>query len=538
MNHTFVFTSPEKVESVSVAGTFNDWNKDANPLVADADGVTWRVCLTLEPGRYLYKYVLNDETWILDPQAECDESDGEQNSILVLEEAAYPTPENPMEGPLSTGDAAGPEWAKNQPIYEVNLDAYGFPAGTALREFEKHLPILKDMGVGLIWLMPLHPRGQERAKEPASPYAVRDFRGVNPDYGTKEDFRNLVKRAHELEMHVLMDWVANHSAWDNPLVQEHPDFYWKDDNGQIVEAEGYSDVAQFAYGKPGEWNQPLWEQMRDDMAYWINEFDIDGFRCDVAGSQGEVPLEFWQWLRPQLEEIRPIFMLAEANEASMHEAFDMTYSWNLTPVLWDICAGRKPASAIDDELRKEGEEFPPGALRMRMLDNHDWHYQDNWGMENGGPVDRNSEMLQVAPLMVLCATLPGKPLVYNGQEMSHGRGEPPQNAEDRCQSPLWDFYHRLLELHRSNVALWEGNFSKIASDHDDKIYAFLRQKDNERVLVVLNLSDQEQKTTLDNSSLPGEYCDWFGDGAVRLDASPNLHLYPWGYQIYVGCTGQ
>ena len=436
-----------------------------------------------------------------------------------------------MNGPLTTQRVAGPSWAKNQPIYEVNLDVYKFPKGTALREYEKHLPVLKEMGVGLLWFMPLHSRGYKKGF--GSPYAVRDFTDINPDLGTKADFRHLVERAHQLGLRVLMDWVPNHTAWDNPLIEAHPEFYEKNDKGEIVQAGAWPDVAQLDYGKPGQWNQPLWNLMRDDMTLWIRDFGVDGFRCDVAGSNGKVPAEFWQWLRPQLNAVKPVLMLAEADDPSLHPAFDMTYSWSLPPVLWDICAGRRPATAIDEQLRREARYNPVGAIQMRFLDNHDWHPNADWGWGSGAPVDTKNGLPQVAPLMVLCATLPGKPLLYNGQEMSFLKVDPPQNAEARRQSPVWTFYDRLLHLYQSQPAIVEGSFTKIVSDHDDKIYAFVRQRASTRVLVVVNLSDQNQNVTLMGAALSGQYREGFDDSRVQLAASPSMKLAPWAYRVYV-----
>ena len=414
-------------------------------------------------------------------------------SVVII--PAQPEAVQPLtlKGPLTTKTVAGPVWAKNQPIYEVNLDACGFPKGTALREFEKHLPVLKEMGVGLVWFMPLHPRGQKKGF--GSPYSVRDYRDISPDLGAQADFRHLVSRAHALGLHVLMDWVPNHTAWDNPMIDAHPEFYLKDDKGAITQAGPWADVAQLDYGTPGHWNQPLWDQMRDDMTFWVREFGVDGFRCDVAGRAGKVPAAFWTWLRPQLEAVKPVFLLAEADDPYLHPAFDMTYSWNLPPVLWDICAGRKPATAIDDALRAEARDFPAGAIRMRFLDNHDWHSHADWGWGDRLAIDTSGGMAQVAPLMVLCATLPGKPLLYNGQEMSFLKVNPPQEAETRRRSPVWPFYRRLLGLYQTHPALSEGRFTKIPTDRDDKVYAFVRERRRERVLVVVNLSGQVQAAT-------------------------------------------
>lgn len=436
-----------------------------------------------------------------------------------------------MSGPLTTQVVAGPEWAKNQPIYEVNLDLYRFPEGMALREFEKHLPVLKEMGVGLVWFMPLHPRGFKKGY--GSPYAVRDYAEINPYWGTKADFKRLVESAHKLGLRVLMDWVPNHTSWDNALIESHPEFYVKNDKGEIAQAYTWADVAQLDYGQNGKWNQPLWNMMRDNMALWVRDYGVDGFRADVAGSNGRVPVEFWQWLRPQLNAIKPVFMLAEADNPGVHPAFDMSYNWSLPPVMWDVCAGRKPATAIDDTLRAEAANFPVGAIQMRFLDNHDWHPHADWGWGSGPAIETKHGLPQVAPLMVLCATLPGKPLLYNGQEMSFLKVDPSAKAEARTQSPVLPFYRALLNLYGSNAAIVEGSFSKIASNNDDKIYAFVRQRGQERVVVVVNLSAQIQKTTLKSASLAGNYRDWFGESDVKLAASPTLKLAPWAYRIYV-----
>jgi glycosidase len=662
-NHTFVFRADKKLNSASVVGSFNNWNKTANPMVVDADGLTWRATLPLNLGRYVYKFALFEpdgkENWVVDPRAPLDALDKvNDNSVLLVAPPDYNIAASPndgetaasalrafsdvrdtsydkgkitlslrarpndlrqiylkssgrrylmtpvrtddlyayykaalpwnrtqnltynfelvdgnrvrefganglssksrpfeivaktfqpylltdapeplkMNGPLTTRTVAGPAWAKSLPIYEVNLDVYKFPKGTALREFEKHLPSLKEMGVGLVWFMPLHPRGQKKGF--GSPYAVRDYTDINPDLGTKADFRHLVARAHALGLRVLMDWVPNHTAWDNAMIQMHPEFYAKDDKGEIAQAYSWADTAQLDYGQSGHWNQPLWNTMRDSMTMWVRDFGIDGFRADVAGSNGKVPVEFWQWLRPQLNAIKPVFMLAEADNPEVYPAFDMTYEWTLPPVLWDISAGRKPATAIDDELRNEARKYPDGAIRMRFLDNHDWHPHADWGWGDKPAIDTKGG-LAVAPLMVLCATLPGKPLLYNGQEMSFLKVDPSPQVGASTQSPVWPFYRGLLHLFQSQPALSEGSFSKIASNHDDKVYAFVRQRGLDRVLVVVNLSDQAQTATLSSASLSsaslsGSYRDWFANRAVQLTASPSLNLPPWAYRVYVG----
>ena len=656
--HTFVFKSDKKLKSVALVGSFNKWNKTANLMTVDADGLTWRLTLPLSPGRYVYKFAqfgLNgEENWVVDPNAPRDETDKvNDNSLLIVTPVGYDVPASPtdgitaasalfhphsvrdvsydegkialslrarpndlsqlwlkladkkvplklvrsdefyayysaempwdrkqdlsysfeltdgnkvqqfgadglkpnarpfkiiartfqpyllsnssqplkMNGPLTTRTIAGPSWAINQPIYEVNLDVYNFPKGTALREYEKHLPVLKQMGVGLVWFMPLYPRGYKKGY--GSPYAVRDYQAINPDLGTKAEFKHLVATAHQLGLRVLMDFVPNHTSWDNPMIEAHPEFYVKDGAGNIAQAQNWADTAQLDYGQNGNWNRPLWNQMRDNMTMWVRDFDIDGFRADVAGSNGRVPVEFWNWLRPQLNAIKPVFMLAEADNPGVHPAFDMTYSWGLPPILWDICAGRKPATAIDDELRSEATQLPDGAVQMRFIDNHDWHAHADWGWGNGLAVEAKPGMPQVAPLMVLCATLPGKPLVYNGQEMSFSKVDPSPDAQARTKSPVWPFYSRLLGLYGSQPALSGGDFAKIASNRDEKIYAFTRNRGQDRVLVVVNLSDEAQSATLNGASVAGDYRDGFSNQAVKLSTAPVVNLAPWGYRVYV-----
>jgi len=656
--HSFSFKAGNPLKGVALVGSFNNWNKTANPMRADADGLTWRLDLPLSPGRYVYKFAQFEpdgkENWVADPAAPRDETDKvNDNSLLLVSPIGYERPARPddgittesalfhphgardrsydegrialslrtrpddlsqiwlrsfdqrfplqlvktegfyatytarvpwdrksdlvydfelkdgkrveffgangvsssprpfriaakgfqpyllsdaslplkMKGPLSTQQVAGPAWAKNQPIYEVNLDQYKFPRGTAIREYEKHLPVLQKMGVGLVWFMPLHPRGHLHGY--GSPYSVQNYTDINPDLGTKEEFRHLVSRAHELGMHVLMDWVPNHTAWENPLIESHPEFYAKDSAGKIAQAGPYADVAQLDYGHEGAWNTPLWKTMRDDMTLWVKEYGVDGFRCDVAGRSGKVPAQFWTWLRPQLNAIKPVFMLAEADDAYLHPAFDMTYEWSLPPILWKICSAQESAKAIDEELRREARDYPVGAVRMRFLDNHDWHPNADWGWGTGPAIDTKGGLPQVAPLMVLCATLPGKPLLYNGQEMAFEKTDPPAQAVARLKSPVYPFYERLLHLYASQPALVNGAFSKIASDHDDQIYAFTRTQGKNRVVVVVNLSAQTQNATLRAPALAGDYRDWFGQTPARLSASPALKLAPWAYRVFV-----
>lgn len=415
---------------------------------------------------------------------------------------------------------AGPAWSHNLPIYEVNLRQYT-PEGT-FKAFEEHLPAIKALGVGIIWLMPIHPSGED-PKSFGSFYCVRDYFDINSDYGTKEDFKHLVDKIHELGMYVIMDWVPNHSSWDNRLIKEHPEWYKKDAKGKIVQAGGWRDVAAFDYS-----NRELWRHMADAYTYWTKEFKVDGFRCDVAWG---VPIEHWRWLRPEIEKAgRPLFMLAEANEARHHPALDATYDWNLPPIMWAIAKGKKPATAIDEMLDKEKKEYPPGAVRMRFTYNHDY----NWGW-------RLSERYGggVQTFAVLCATLPGRPMILNGEEVGLDRRLPgstrgPRRPIEWVESPFREFYTGLLNLYRKSPALYSGEFVKVKSSQDEKVYAYVRRSGSEKVFVVLNLSGEPQAVTLQPDFAAGSYRELFSEEKVSFSPKTELKLAPWEYRVYVG----
>jgi glycosidase len=419
---------------------------------------------------------------------------------------------------------AGPAWSHNLPIYEVNLRQY--TAEGTFKAFEEHLPVIKKLGVGVIWLMPIYPSGQD-AKSFGSFYCVRDYYGINPNYGTKDDFKRLVEKIHQLGMYVMLDWVPHHSSWDNPLITQHPEWYKQDARGNIVQAGGWRDVAALDYS-----NRALWRYMADAYLSWIKEFQVDGFRCDVAWG---VPIEHWKWLRGELQKAGrapsgAVLLLAEANEPRHHPAFDMTYDWNLPPIMWAIAKGTKPATAIDQMLENERQQYPPGAVRMRFTYNHDY----NWGW-------RLAERYAggVRTFAVLCATLPGRPLVLNGQEVGLDRRLPgstrgPREPIQWVDSPWRDFYTRLLNLYQRSPALYAGEFVKVTSTRDDKVYAYLRRAADDKVLVVLNLSDAPQEVTLRSALTAGDYRELFSEQRHRLGAEADFKLSPWEYRVYVG----
>ena len=196
-----------------------------------------------------------------------------------------------------------PDWSRQAVIYEVNVRQFT-PEGT-FEAILPHIPRLKDLGVDILWFMPIHPISQENRKgKLGSYYAVYDYKGVNPEFGSIDDFRALVKAAHDAGMKVIIDWVPNHSGCDNAMVKNHPEYYARNEKGEMFGPYDWTDVYKFDYSNP-----EMRKMMTDAMAFWLREADIDGFRCDVAG---EVPTDFWNENRPQLEKVKPeIFMLGK-----------------------------------------------------------------------------------------------------------------------------------------------------------------------------------------------------------------------------------
>lgn len=416
-----------------------------------------------------------------------------------------------------------PEWSRNAGIYEVNLRQYS--DGGTFKEFAEHLPRLKEMGVGILWFMPIHPIGEKNRKGTmGSYYAVQDYRAVNPEHGTIDDFKSLVKQIHELGMHVIIDWVANHCAWDNPLISEHPDWFTKDENGDLVPpVDDWYDVVDLNFDRPG-----LRAYMKAAMRFWIEEADIDGFRCDVAGM---VPTEFWIDVRKDLEEIKPVFLLAEWESPELLEAaFDMDYAQDFHGILNSLAVGAMGVAEIELYFDEQPDLYPPDAYRMYYTSNHD---ENSW---NGSVFERLGPAAEACA--VLTSTVPGMLLVYSGQEaglekrLAFFEKDPIEWKEH----PLGEIYSALLNLKKENQALWNGDAGgdmvRVATSDDDAIFAFVRQKDENRVLVIVNLCDIELTITLEDQQYNGTYIDVFSGEETIIDEESKMQLVPWGYGIF------
>jgi cyclomaltodextrinase / maltogenic alpha-amylase / neopullulanase len=418
-----------------------------------------------------------------------------------------------------------PEWSYNASIYEVNIRQYS-EEGT-FRAFQQDLPRLKDLGVDIIWLMPVHPIGEINRKGTlGSYYSVRDYYGINPEYGNEDDFRNLVEAVHENGMYLIIDWIANHTAWDNPLTRTNPEFYETNEDGNFIPPRGtdWDDVIQLDFN-----NQKLWTYMIGALRYWVEEFDIDGYRCDVADL---VPTPFWNRARAELDELKPVFMLAEAETPGLHtEAFDMTYAWTMHHMMNSIARGESGPDSLENLIVEHRSQFPDDAFRMQFTSNHD---ENSW---NGTVFERLGD--GAPAFAVLASTIEGMPLVYNGQEV--GMDKRLEFFEKDLipwkDSPFEDLYRRLLNLKTVNEALWNGEkggiLQRLTTDRDESVFVFTREKNSDKILVILNLTDRPVDFRIDDNRLAGSYTELFTEEESTFSTEEYFSMKPWEYGVFI-----
>ena len=416
-----------------------------------------------------------------------------------------------------------PSWTKDANIYEVNIRQYT-PEGT-FKAFENHLPRLKEIGVDILWLMPVFPVSEKNRKGSlGSYYAVADYKKVNPEFGTLDDLKSVINKAHELGMYVILDWVANHTGWDNPWITQNPDWYTKDSTGAITHTVGtdWTDVADLNYD-----NMEMRTAMIDALKYWVTETNIDGYRCDVAGM---VPMEFWVDARKQLNTIKPVFMLAEDESAEMHKAFDMTYAWSMHHMLNKIAKGEYNAKKLDSLLQNEAVKYKPEDYRMQFITNHD---ENSW---SGTEFERMGDAVNT--MAVLTYTLPGMPLIYSGQEAAFNQRLKffEKDTIEWGNYKMAEFYTKLSNLKTQNNALWNGpyggKFESVACGSDNA-YAFVRSSTDNTVFCVINISKQPVTLKLDVKNLNGKYSEYFSQTDTDLKDELSLELKPWEYKVYV-----
>lgn len=469
------------------------------------------------------------------------QSPTENSSESVLEES-YTKPRTP-------------DWAKNAVIYEVNLRHYT-EEGT-FASFEGEIPRLKEMGIDILWFMPINPISVAKRKGPlGSPYAVADYKDVNPDYGSMEDFKSMLSAIHEAGMYCIIDWVPNHTGWDNPWITEHPEWYTQDEDGNIIDPIDYNTGKPWGWTDVADLNYDVAEMrlaMIDAMRFWTNNVGIDGFRVDVAHG---VPVDFWAQCSDSLFSDRELFMLAEAEVPAIRNngAFVMDYGWEMHHTLNEIAKSQgavesggaklvqgnlvdgdseeaepKTALDIDRVLAAKAEVYEQGYF-MNFTSNHD---ENSW---SGTEFERMGDSHKA--FAVLTATMEGMPLIYSGQESAMDK-----QLEFFERDPIdWgtyeyaDFYTTLFSLKHRNEALWNGEaggpLDKVLTGHDEQIYAFVREKGDDQVVVLINLSSENTAFELGHEGISGTYAEIFSGDSEDLSNGGSFTLGAWDYRVF------
>lgn len=415
------------------------------------------------------------------------------------------------------------EWKHTTNIYEVNIRQYT-KEGT-FRAFEKEMPRLKNMGVKTLWLMPITPIAQENKKGSlGSPYAASDYTSINPEFGTMDDFKHLVNEAHRLGFNIIIDWVANHTGWGHTWTKTNPEFYLKE-NETFKTASGMDDIIELDYQ-----NQQMREAMIEAMKFWIEETDIDGFRCDLASW---VTVDFWKEARPEVETIKPLFWIGEFDELESPEygkVFDASYSWKWMHKSAEFYKNNEPIHELVDLLRKYSQ-IGDSSMRAWFTSNHD---ENSW---NGTEYEKYGDITK--PMAIFSATWNGIPLLYSGQELPNLKRleffeKDPIEWTNNCQ--MADFYKTLLNLKSSNPALRGGDSNVVTyllnTSANDKIFAYIRKNKWNEVLVVLNFSKENIDFTIEDENVSGIFKNVF-DGTKRdFNTGKNFSLKVSDYAVF------
>jgi len=416
-----------------------------------------------------------------------------------------------------------PSWSEQSNIYEVNVRQYS-QEGT-FKAFEKSLPRLQKMGVKILWFMPINPIGIEGRKmtfaDLGSYYAVMNYKEVNPEFGTLADWKELVQHSHSLGFKIIMDWVPNHTSPDNPWIKSHPNFYKHDANGNTVYDADYTDTRNLDYS-----SQELRDSMVDVMKYWITYTGIDGFRCDHVDP---IPADFWKECITDLRKVKDVFMLAGSEDPKFHYAgFDATYGWNIMWATVDVAQGKHSLQYLDSVLNKNFNTFPKNAERMYFTSDHD---ENSW---NGTEFEKYGDAYKA--FAVFSQTMyESVPLIYSGQEAANKKRlkfftRDPINWDGYAMAP---FYSTLLHLRTKDAALAaDATYKKILTANDDAIFAYIRQKGNHKILVVLNLSSQPQHFTIKEKEIYGSPTNVFTAKKEKLFQNHVYEMKPWDYLVY------
>lgn len=448
-------------------------------------------------------------------------------SALALAGCQISSSENAADSAQNYVQLENADWSKDATLYQINTRQ--FTSEGTFAAAEKELPRLKKLGVKILWLMPVHPIGEKNRKGTlGSPYSVKDYMAVNPEFGSVDDLKSFVKAAHDQDMKVILDWVANHTAWDHAFVTEHPDWYEKDWKGDFRPTpwQDWSDIVDLDWSKQG-----VRDHMMDAMEYWVRDVGIDGYRADVAGF---IPIGFWEELRGRLEKIKPVFMLAEWKMPEMHrKAFDASYGWDWHNTAHAIAKGEANATALYGYYGENESSWPREAMRMGYIENHD---SNSW---DGGQYAAFGEAL---PTMIAFSFLQeGLPLIHNGQEACNRKSleffeKDPIDWSQSENCNLAQLFPKLVAFKKANRALWNGKWGgrmvKLENSKPDQLFSFVREAEGNKVIGLFNLSPQPVEAEITSALADGEYTDFANDDKITLKKGGKVTLPAWGWLAY------
>jgi glycosidase len=445
-------------------------------------------------------------------------------AIILVGWLAFVSAAGADTGPTNDVVHKSPDWLRGAVMYEIFPRNFS-PAGD-FNAITARLDELKDLGVDTLWLMPIHPLGEKLKKGTlGSPYCVRDFYAINPDYGTTNDFKQLIAQAHQRGMKIIMDIVAGHTSWDS-VMMAHPEFYTKDPAGRMHPPyPDWTDVAELDYS-----NSDLRQYMIEMMKYWVQNFSVDGFRCDTAFT---VPVDFWEAARAELVKINPQFVIITDSGAKpllLSKAFDMDYAGNMFETLNRVMSGEQPASLFQDSWQHTEDQFPQGALHLRFTDHHNMpRATARYGVDGA------------LAAQVLMLTLDGVPLFYNGMEV----GDATESCDPALfekmpvfwhpggRPPLRDIYRDVIKLRKQHAAFIGDDVTWLTNSAPDAIVTFLRQDAKDQYLVIVNLSSRRVAATMDLPNAgdfePVKIAGQAGPVDIVL---PDFHLNGFGWFIY------
>ena len=414
------------------------------------------------------------------------------------------------------------EWIKDKTIYEVNLRQYT-EAGT-FKAFESHIPRLKEMGVEVLWLMPITPISEKGRKGSlGSYYACSSYTKLNAEFGAEQDFLSLIQLAHKHEMKIIIDWVANHTGREHEWMDQHPNWFSQDIDGNFTERNGWEDVVDLNFER-----QDMRAALIGAMQYWVRTFNIDGFRCDMAHL---VPLDFWYSARKACETIKPLFWLAECEDIAYHSVFDASYAWS-----WMHATLKVEESGVNEiyNILHDYAQYPKGAHKLFFTSNHD---ENTW---NGTEYEKYG--IAAKAWAVFTFMWKGIPLLYSGQELSNYKRLAffDKDPIDWINAPqLASFYKTLIQLRKQYACIVKGDSFNLPTSNN-QVMAFLRydhqpEKNAEKqiILVLLNFSHQIQKVVLAHDYLEGEFTNAFSGLSFAFNKQVSFELMPGDYFVYV-----